>query len=119
MTGGSHYEVFLRQVLANGNREQHPCYRLPETVELVLGRDPAICQIVLDSQRYGGVSRRHAVLRPLRDGPEAHGLPLWQICDLNSANGTFVNGQRVQTTRLNPGDTLVVSSTSFLVEATN
>lgn len=41
----------------------------------------------LDNGYDAGVSRRHAVIAPARDG--------WNIEDLNSANGTFLNGRRL------------------------
>lgn len=44
----------------------------------------------------GGVSREHAEL--VRD---RHG---WAIVDLQSSNGTFVNGERVERARFEPGD---------------
>ncbi len=72
-----------------------PCYTLSETADVLLGRT-SDCQVVLDSNVYGGVSRRHAVVRPIKDGYSPGAEPQWQICDLNSANGTFVNGQRIQ-----------------------
>ncbi len=57
----------------------------------VLGRDLE-CQVSVDSLTYGAVSRRHAEVRPVTTlGIESH----WWVCDLNSANGTFVNGQRL------------------------
>jgi RsiW-degrading membrane proteinase PrsW (M82 family) len=59
----------------------------------LLGREPG-CQVVLDSDRYGMVSRRHVEIRLAAD--QSSGLPSWWICDLNSANGTFVNGRRLQ-----------------------
>jgi eukaryotic-like serine/threonine-protein kinase len=37
------------------------------------------------------------------------------ISDLNSRNGTFVNGQRVQRTALNDGDTVLAGFTAFAV----
>jgi RsiW-degrading membrane proteinase PrsW (M82 family) len=52
--------------------------------EIEIGRDPG-CQIVLDSS-YGVVSRRHVAIRPLATNS-------WLICDLNSANGTYINGE--------------------------
>ncbi len=60
----------------------------------VLGRDPA-CDIVLNDSKC---SRRHAVVE---DGPE--GLV---VRDSGSANGIYVNGRRVETAPLRPGDTL-------------
>jgi RsiW-degrading membrane proteinase PrsW (M82 family) len=58
-----------------------------------IGRDPS-CQIVIDSQVYGMVSRRHAEIRyaPATGGGPEH----WWICDLNSANGTAINQQPLQ-----------------------
>jgi DNA-binding NtrC family response regulator len=62
--------------------------------ELVLGRDEtASVRLVGD-----GVSRRHAALR--RD--PATGALL--LVDLDSRNGVFVNGHRVSTMSLGPGD---------------
>jgi sigma-B regulation protein RsbU (phosphoserine phosphatase) len=49
-----------------------------------------------------GLSRQHMVLE--RDGGE------WTVRDLNSKNGTFLNGIRIsQKTPLNPGDRIVAS----------
>ncbi len=58
---------------------------------LVLGREQA--DVVIDDP---GVSRRHAVIRPVQDGLE--------IEDLDSLNGTWVNGRRIAraTRRLTP-----------------
>ena len=52
--------------------------------EIAIGRDPS-CQIVLNSS-YGVVSRRHVAIRPLTTNS-------WLLCDLNSANGTYINGE--------------------------
>ena len=79
------------------------CYALSATDETAIGRT-ADCQVIIDSNLYGGVSRRHAVVRP-SGSQSPQGAPLWQLCDLNSANGTFINGQRIQGCQtLNVGD---------------
>ena len=59
-------------------------YLLSPDLEMAIGRDPS-CQIVLDSS-YGVVSRRHVAIRPLT-------INSWLLCDLNSANGTYINGE--------------------------
>jgi len=65
-----------------------------EEGQISLGRDPQ-CEVVLDS---GRVSRRHAQLS--RSGP------LWLLKDLDSKNGVSVNGRRVQSAALSPGDVI-------------
>lgn len=100
MAGSSYPTPFLRQ-LTSGQipGQQDTLYPLPPMGEVVLGRDPN-CYIVLDSSLYGRVSRQHAKILPL-EGKRF----VWQICDLNSANGTFVNNHRVIGCRpLKPGD---------------
>ncbi|HEY9709214.1 MAG TPA: PrsW family glutamic-type intramembrane protease [Oculatellaceae cyanobacterium] len=91
---GQIYTGFLRQLSTAGVAEQLlPPYTLSEYQEIAIGRDPS-CQIVLDQKQYIIVSRRHALIRPLT--PLGNGLPCWEICDLNSANGTYINGQQLQ-----------------------
>jgi hypothetical protein len=67
----------------------------------VLGRDPA-CDVVLNDAKC---SRRHAVVE---DGPE--GIV---VRDTGSANGVYVNGKRVETARLRPGDMLRLGDVSL------
>jgi RsiW-degrading membrane proteinase PrsW (M82 family) len=66
-------------------------HQLSQTQELVIGRE-INCQIALDSNIYGMVSRRHAIVRPIANS----NLPRWEIGDLNSANGTYINGNKLQ-----------------------
>ncbi|MCX7592172.1 MAG: PrsW family glutamic-type intramembrane protease [Fischerella sp.] len=81
-------------------------YSLFPSKEAVIGRDPS-CQIVLDAMMYRMVSRRHAVVRPLPTSPDRESS--WVICDLNSANGTYLNGQRLQgCQQLMPGDRITL-----------
>jgi FhaA, N-terminal domain/FHA domain len=61
------------------------------------------CECVL---RDPNVSRRHAELRRAESGD-------WQIVDLDSTNGIKVNGRRVSTSRLSPGDEVTLGSTTF------
>jgi pSer/pThr/pTyr-binding forkhead associated (FHA) protein len=88
---GQVYRGFLRQ-LSTGNVAGLllPPYALSDEQEMVIGRDPS-CQIILEPHQYTIVSRRHAVIRPLHS--LRNGLADWEICDLSSANGTYINGQ--------------------------
>lgn len=72
----------------------------------VLGRDDS-ADVVLDDP---GISRRHSELRVTADGPHL----VCSIRDLGSTNGTFVNGDRVQTEWLNDGDRVTVGRTSLI-----
>jgi hypothetical protein len=56
--------------------------------------------------RDPNVSRRHAELRRSATGD-------WTIVDLGSTNGIKVNGRRVSSTRLSPGDQITVGTTTF------
>ncbi len=70
---------------------------------VVLGRDPVAANFVLSDDR---VSRVHAMLL-FRDG---HYL----VKDLNSSNGTFLNGRRVAgTAPLKPGDRIGITPFSL------
>ncbi len=55
------------------------------------------------------VSRRHAELRRSQTGD-------WTIADLGSTNGIKVNGRRVSSARLSPGDQVTVGTTTFLFD---
>ena len=72
--------------------------------ELLVGRHPS-CDVVLSSP---AVSRCHARL-VFRDGG-------WVVQDLNSTNGTDVNGVRVGRCRLEPGDRLVLGGRALHVD---
>jgi signal transduction histidine kinase len=67
-----------------------------------LGRDVSNVVQVHDTE----VSRQHAEIR-LEDG-------VFQLTDLNSSNGTFVNGKRVQRAGLASGDQVQIGSTLML-----
>ncbi|MBX3171921.1 MAG: diguanylate cyclase [Candidatus Eremiobacteraeota bacterium] len=67
-----------------------------EGEELTLGRDPA-CDIVIDEI---GVSRFHCSVRRSGNG--------WEVADLNSTNGTYVNDKRIARSDLIEEDTLIL-----------
>lgn len=107
---------FLLQLSAKGALgPQPPNYPLSQTQEVAIGRD-SNCQIALDSNVYGMVSRRHATVRPL----VGSSFPRWEICDLNSANGTYINGRKLQGCKtLEVGDriTLGENGPEFIFES--
>jgi hypothetical protein len=72
--------------------------------ELLIGRHPN-CDVVL---RGPAVSRHHARLT-FRDGT-------WVLQDLDSTNGTTLNGARVGRCQLRPGDELVLADERVLVD---
>ncbi|MFG0316299.1 MAG: FHA domain-containing protein [Planctomycetota bacterium JB042] len=71
---------------------------------VVVGRKPARGLAV----EHPTVSREHARLFR-RDGD-------WNVADLNSSNGTFVNGRRVTRSELRPGDLLRLGSVELRLE---
>lgn len=52
------------------------------------------------------ISRKHAELRRAGSGD-------WQIVDLGSTNGVKVNGRKVESSRLSPGDSVALGTTQF------
>lgn len=70
---------------------------------LLVGRRES-CDIVL---RFANVSAHHCQLT-CKDG-------YWHVKDLNSKNGTKVNGLRVAQKRLSPGDELAVAKHKYEV----
>jgi hypothetical protein len=72
--------------------------------EVIVGRDPS-CDLVLT---LPSVSRRHARLA-FRDGS-------WVIQDLDSRNGTVVNGVAVGRCELRPGDDIVLGDEHLVVD---
>lgn len=71
----------------------------------VIGRDTT-SDITLDDP---GVSRRHAEIRVTHDGPHL----VVGLRDLGSTNGTYVNGERITSARLEDGDRVTVGRISF------
>jgi pSer/pThr/pTyr-binding forkhead associated (FHA) protein len=78
--------------------------RFPSDRERSIGRQSG--DIVIDDDE---MSRRHAVLRPV-DGA-------LEISDLESSNGTFVNGNKISDNhRLSAGDRILIGTTTLEVE---
>jgi RsiW-degrading membrane proteinase PrsW (M82 family) len=107
MTGkNARHNAFLRLVSGNEAFGSASRYSLLASKDAVIGRDPN-CQVIFDAMNYRMVSRRHAVVRPISSSADARFS--WVISDLNSANGTYLNGKRLQGTQeLQPGDRITL-----------
>ena len=73
--------------------------------QATLGRSKAAECVLADPN----ISRRHAELRRSQTGD-------WTIADLGSTNGVKVNGRRVTSTRLSPGDRVTLGTTTFVFD---
>jgi pSer/pThr/pTyr-binding forkhead associated (FHA) protein len=77
----------------------------PVPGQISIGRAPE-CDISIPTEE---ISRRHAQVKPTPDG--------LLVEDLGSSNGTFINGQSVQSGILKPGDELRLDAIRFLLVA--
>ena len=67
---------------------------------MTIGRDPTNDMVITADPQ---ISRQHAQVRAVAGG--------YEIIDMGSANGLFVNGQRVPRAVLRPGDRIRVGNT--------
>jgi hypothetical protein len=84
-----------------GLRAGHPINKS----QVVIGRNVA-CDVLVN---HKSVSRKHAEIVRLAEG--------YLLRDLGSQNGTFVNGQRSQESKLTEGDTVAFGDVQFRFEA--
>jgi serine protease Do len=93
-------QIIIRHVAGAKINRIDP-FALADTKEIIFGRD-ASSTVAFDSPKDDVVSRRHATLRVKNEGSLS-----FSIEDLNSSNGTFVNGERITgTAELLPADTV-------------
>jgi hypothetical protein len=71
---------------------------------LIIGRNPDVDVVINDSN----VSRRHAEVWRTSEGVA--------IRDLQSTNGTFVNGHRISAVSLSPRDDITIATVHFRIE---
>jgi len=82
-------------------------YELKDS-EVTIGRDPEQCGIVLNDPE---VSATHASL--IKKAVNC------SLKDLNSGNGTLLNGERVNQSELKSGDEFIIGSTTFTVRVSS
>ncbi|MBW4630258.1 MAG: PrsW family intramembrane metalloprotease [Brasilonema octagenarum HA4186-MV1] len=96
MAGLHRYKCFLIQINSSIESESQQTENIVLSDKpIVIGRDASCCDIVLDSTKYQEVSRQHLKISPLSSGSPSD-LPQWEISDLESRNGIYINGQRLQ-----------------------
>lgn len=94
----------MARIVSLGPSESGKVYRL-DGADCLLGRR-LDCHVCIHDQR---VSRRHARIRREADG--------YQMEDLGSCNGTYVNGRRIQgAVRLRHGDEIEIGASRFRVD---
>ncbi len=73
-----------------------------DKAETIIGRDPEKCDIVLNDPQ---VSSKHAILKKTN--------VMITLEDLDSGNGTLLNGERINKSILSVGDEFLIGDTSF------
>jgi serine protease Do len=76
--------------LSGSKANQIDQFDLAGLTEITLGRDPK-STVAYDLQRDDEVSRRHAVIHIKNDKDKLY----FRLADLNSSNGTMLNGERI------------------------
>jgi pSer/pThr/pTyr-binding forkhead associated (FHA) protein/tetratricopeptide (TPR) repeat protein len=99
------FKAFVNyQLVLFGDHAPYDRFQL-DLDEVFIGRDTKKCQIVLDDPEVSSV---HAVLR--KSGNDV------TLEDLNSSNGTILNGERINKAHVNTGDDFIIGSTTITLE---
>ncbi len=102
MLGALKSENFPSLQVITGEWEGRKIFLTSEQSEYAIGRDEDVALSIPDAS----VSRRHALISRKWGG--------MAIADLNSKNGTYVNGERVREKLLSDGDQVTVGSVKLL-----
>lgn len=92
----------LYLIFGSGSQERN--LKIVPGTEYILGRSPS-ADLVLEDRES---SKRHALIY-------ARGERFYAV-DLQSSNGTFVNGERIRDVPLSPGDEITIGQTRIRVE---
>lgn len=101
-SSGRQYEAFLIMINAKSAAMVGKMTKLGEG-EVVMGRAPDVGLQIEDD----GVSRRHCKIVSSSTG-------YFQLIDLGSTNGTYLNGNRIDVAKLQEGDKIQVGSNTVL-----
>lgn len=105
MTGTRLDNLFVNfQLILFGEHAPYDRFQITQN-EIFIGRDTKKCQIILNDPEVSSV---HATIR--KNGSELI------LEDLNSSNGTILNGERINRSHIATGDEFVIGSTSFTLE---
>ncbi len=87
-------------------------YDLSPVQQFTIGRNPD-CEIALEAGLYKKISWNHAKVQALANPDTSPTSQNWEICDLKSTNGTYVNDTRIQGCQtLQPGDRITLAAHS-------
>ena len=95
----------LVRLIAEGGQYSGRVFDLPGLPEITVGRGVGN-DLVLDDP---SMSRKHSKMRRLGGGRI-------EVEDLNSANGTYVNGRKITTAQAGPGDTVRFGELMFRLD---
>jgi pSer/pThr/pTyr-binding forkhead associated (FHA) protein len=99
------YKAFVNyQLVLFGEHAPYDRFQIDQD-EVFIGRDQDKCQIVLNDPEVSSV---HAVIRKK--------MTEIFIEDLNSSNGTILNGERINKALITTGDEFIIGSTTFTLE---
>lgn len=87
-------------------QNEHPAVDLTDAV--TVGRSAQHANVVVKDNR---LSRAHCRYEPRDDGT-------WTVVDLDSQNGTFVNGRRIRESMVKPGDVVTIGACDMVFEGT-
>ena len=95
----------LVRLIAEGGQYNGRVFDLPALNELTVGRGVGN-ELVLDDP---SMSRKHSKIKRMGGGRI-------EIEDLNSANGTYINGRKISTAQAGPGDTVRFGEVMFRLD---
>ena len=94
--------MLLTYKQSDGSETRIRLKTISHAAPITLGRDKA-ASIVLDDPEC---SRIHTAIRYWDD--------IFVVRDLGSSNGTYVNGEKIDVAKLNPGDLIKIGNTELL-----